>query len=163
MDASSEEILRYLKVWFSQFLRHPDSYFQAFFHGAYGWFYPFVDNAARYYDPGFIFTKPQICSQIDSAVSRWYDFFRQIPLLNLLQSIGFFTWSMFLSVAYLWKRNNRQMLLYFAPILLSLLICLAAPAFFQHARYGFPILFCMPLLIGCITKAPKNTDMLPVK
>ncbi len=155
MDASTEEILQYLKVWFTQFWRHPDAYFESFFHGAYGWFYPFVDNASKYYDPGFIFTKPQICVQIDQLVSWWYDAFRQIPVLNLLQSIGFFTWLMFISVAYLWKRGNKQQLLYFAPVLLSLLICIAAPAFFQHARYGFPILFCMPMLIGILI-APKK-------
>ena len=159
MDANSSDLLSYLKVWFSQFWRHPDAYFEAFFHGAYGWFYPFVDNAGKYYDPGFIFTKPAFASSIDKAVSWWYEAFRRIPVLNLLQSIGMFTWMMFFSISYLWKKNKRQYLLYFGPILLSLLICIAAPAFFQHARYGFPILFCMPFLIGrIIAPTTKSID-----
>ena len=157
-DASVSEIWNYLKVWFMQFWRHPDAYFEAFFHGAYGWFYPFADNASKYFDPGFIFTKPHFASVIDKGVSRWYDTFRKLPILSLLQNIGLYTWLMFLSVSYVWKKGHREKVLYFAPLLFSLLICLAAPAFFMHARYGFPLLFCMPLLIGVIT-APDSHNI----
>lgn len=158
MDASFSEIISYLNVWFAQFWRHPDAYFEAFFHGSFGWFYPFVDNASRYYDPGFIFSKPAFTAGIEEVVSRWYDFFRQIPLLNLLQNVGLYTWLMFASLSYAKRRNLMQRGIYFAPLLLSLMICLAAPAFFQHARYGFPILFCIPFLIGIIT-SPHNSNV----
>lgn len=156
MNASGNEIIAYLKVWFSQFWRHPDAYFEAFFHGSFGWFYPFVDNAERYYDPGFIFTNPTFTANMKHGVFWWYDTFRKIPGLNLLQNVGFYTWLMFTSISYILSRAKKQ-IIFFMPLLLVLLICLAAPAFFQHARYGFPILFCMPLLIGVIT-TPSDSN-----
>ena len=36
---TKEQLKNYFKVWFAQFCKHPDTYFQAFFNQTYGYFY----------------------------------------------------------------------------------------------------------------------------
>lgn len=152
--ASPQELAAYFKVWALQFAKHPDAYVQAAFQGAYGWFYPGVNNSIRYEGLLPIFYRPALLAGVERRLNGWYEFWDSIPLLGLLQNAGFYTWSLFVFIAFVRKKRKKAELVLCMPACVSLLICIASPAFFLHIRYAFPIMFTMPFLFGtlCINK-----------
>lgn len=149
-EASSEELAAYFKAWAAQFFKHPDTYVQAVFHGAYGWFYPGVNNSVRYEGLLPIFHRPVLLAGIERRLNGWYDFWDSLPLLGLLENAGFYTWSLFVFIAFAHRKGEGKGLVLSMPACISLLICIASPAFFLHIRYAFPIMFIMPFLFGTL-------------
>lgn len=149
-EASAEELAAYFKAWAAQFIKHPDTYVQAVFHGTYGWFYPGVNNSVRYEGLLPIFHRPALLAGIERRLNGWYDFWDSLPFLGLLENAGFYTWALFVFIAYAHGKKMGEGLVLSMPACISLLICIASPAFFLHIRYAFPIMFIMPFLFGTL-------------
>ena len=65
----------------------------------------------------------------------------------------------------LFKRNintitikNYKFLIVMFPIVLSLLIVIAAPAIMGFTRYAFPVIYSVPFLFGCAENRKYKND-----
>lgn len=146
-DASGADLVRYFKAWTVGLRKHPRVYMDAFLQHVYGWFYPGADNVIRYeVEPWYlaIFSIPPFMLRSREILKRLYEMNGRIPFLSLLENMGLFTWMLF----YLIFRKNvdRREKLLLVPLVLSLLICMASPAFYGHPRYGYPVLVSLPFI-----------------
>lgn len=149
-DAGAGELAAYFKVWFTCFFKHPAVYVEAFFVHVYGWFDPEVSNAIRYEAESDLFRQSGLFAGADKVLIFFYRFVEYIPFLALLENVGAYTWLLFiLAGAAIRKKSRKGILL--VPLFISLLICMAAPCFYLHPRYAFPIMFTIPFLYGILS------------
>lgn len=154
-SAGPAQLQAYLKAWFRGFLKHPGTYFEAFFLHVYGWFDPAVANSIRYeaesYEPirqGGLFPNAE-------KLLIFYYRFAGRTLAGFFENVGVAVWALFFLTFYQKRRGQRAAVRAGAPLWTSLLICMASPCFFGHPRYAFPILFTLPFLYGfTLTLAP---------
>jgi len=139
----------YIGIWFKDFFKHPVVYFEAFFAHIYGWFDPAIANAPRYEVEESVFGKGLSIPQ--KIVLFYYRFAERITPLNILQNVGIYTWILFVLLRIL-KDENRNIRCLTAPLVVSLLICMASPCFYGHPRYAFPYMFTLPFYYGFALK-----------
>lgn len=139
----------YLAIWLKDFFKHPVVYFEAFFAHVYGWFDPTIANAPRYEVEESIFGTGLSVPQ--KFVLFYYRFAERITPLNVLQNVGIYTWLLFILLRIL-KDENKNIRCLTAPLVVSLLICMASPCFYGHPRYAFPYMFTLPFYYGFAIK-----------
>ncbi len=139
----------YIGIWFKDFFKHPVVYFEAFFAHIYGWFDPTIANAPRYEVEESIFGTGLSVPQ--KIVFFYYRFAERITPLNVLQNVGIYTWLLFFLLRIL-KDANKNIRCLTAPLVVSLLICMASPCFYGHPRYAFPYMFTLPFYYGFALK-----------
>lgn len=156
-DASGKELLNYFRVWFRCFFKHPGVYSEAFFAHVYGWFTPSVKNGIRYeavYDKigqGLLFPSA------DKILIFYYRFAGCFTPLGILENTGLAVWALFFLTFYQKHRKQSAACCSGLPLWVSLLVCMASPCFFNHPRYAFPILFCLPFLYGFTLTQSENS------
>lgn len=163
-----EEFIKYINVWFKQFLKHPFCYMSATFNGIYGYFYP---EKGEYYGYGYqrdnfvegdyIF-HPDIqitfltsTTWIREILGRWGELIKTSALTSFLFHPGFYGF-IYISLLFLitiYKMKNI-IVLYLLPTL-SLLICCLSPLN-GGIRYLMPVICCLPLLIAVFIKTRKE-------
>ena len=146
-QVSGREILGYLRVWFTEFFKHPCVYAEAFLAHVYGWFDPQVNNAPRDEAEYDLFEKTGLFKTSEKVLLFSYRLADRITPLGLLQNVGAYTWAMLVLFSYT-RRKNQSMTALLTPLLVSLLICLASPCFYLHPRYAYPYMFTIPFLYG---------------
>jgi len=147
-DASTEDLLNYFKAWMIGLVKSPVVYLDAFFQHVYGWFYPGVVNVIRYDGTDDLITAPPFFTNIRGIIKQVYESLGHIPFLGVLENIGAYVWFLFWL---LFRQNNAgkaKWLLF--PLFLSLLICMASPAFYGHPRYAYPILISLPFVSAIV-------------
>lgn len=144
--ATAGELISYIKTWFTMGIRHPGIYMEAFLNHCYGWFDPGSNNWIRYEGRMPIFTTPKYLGTPDKIMYYVYNFLNRLPILGLLENVGIFVWGMLFATIHLIEKKEKKLLLAFVPLYVSLLVCIASPAFWLHPRYAFPIILCMPFL-----------------
>lgn len=151
-DSGRTNLASYFKVWAVDFFKHPAVYAEAFLVHVYGWFDPGVNNVIRYEahsELSELFRQGGLVSGADEALRLFYQFVEYIPFLAVLENVGVYTWLLFLLGGMVGSgRIKRGVLL--TPLFVSLLICMAAPCFYLHPRYAFPIMFSIPFLYGIL-------------
>lgn len=146
-DSGVEKLISYFKVWAAGFFKHPMVYLDAFFAHVYGWFDPGAVNSIRYEAESGLFRQGGLIPGMDKVLLFVYRFAGYVPFLAVLENVGVYTWLLLiLAGAALRGKLKRGVLL--APLFISLLICMAAPCFYLHPRYAFPIMFTIPFLYG---------------
>ncbi len=145
----------YLSVWFKDFFKHPEVYFEAFFAHIYGWFDPAIANAPRYEVEESAFGTGLSIPQ--KIVLFYYRFAERITPLNMLQNVGIYTWLLFILLRIL-KDENKNIRCLMAPLVVSLLICMASPCFYGHPRYAFPYMFTLPFYYGFALKKERANE-----
>lgn len=147
-DATTEELIQYLEVWFKGFFKHPAVYFEAFFSHVYGWFSPNISNAIRYEVQYDKIAQGALFQDADKVAVFLYRFAERISLLGILQNVGAAVWALFFYTNYHRRRKEKGLLVAGLPLWISLLVCMASPCFFGHPRYALPILLGVPFLFG---------------
>ena len=115
--ASDEDILSYFKTWLSMFAKHPVVYFEATLNNTYNYYY-FNDptnfmleyqNYTKYdmnrslnIDENTVF-----CDGFKKSILRWTDIVKDMPILNLLNRCGIYTWIIIIVTALLWRKKER--------------------------------------------------------
>lgn len=146
-DAGAVKLAAYFKVWLKGFFRHPAVYVEAFFAHVYGWFDPAVSNAIRYEAETDLFRQGGLIPGMDKVVLFAYRCAKYVPFLAVLENVGLYTWLLFI-LGRIAVRGKLKRGILLAPLFVSLLICMAAPCFYLHPRYAFPIMFTIPFLYG---------------
>lgn len=155
-QATSKEIGQYMQHWLCMFFKHPDAYVRAITDVCKDFFW----HVERTYD--FV-----PCSIQASGISKNYPglhmyntqptetrrAFREgmmavgeLPVIHLLFSYPFYTWSTAGCLALLLFRRRLAELVAFVPLFLSLCILIISPV--VQFRYCLPIVYAWPFLIG---------------
>ena len=146
-----EYISEYFRVWWKQFLKHPQTYVNATFNGTYG-YYAYKDqikNPCGYYGQPENFWKYQKKYQVhfknQFSIGRMaYEgtvdkLFIKGPLKILTQPM-LYNWAMILLLGYfLQDEKLRKYWVAFLPFMISFLICIASPVN-GDLRYMLPIM-----------------------
>ncbi len=155
-DATSEELLNYLSVWFKCFWKHPAVYFEAFFHHIYGWFSPNISNAIRYEIRYDLIDQGMLFKDAEKVVIFLYRFAERVSIIGILQNIGAAVWALFFYTNYHRRCKQKRVLMASLPLWVSLLVCMASPCFFGHPRYALPILLGLPFLYAFSLSGKKE-------
>ena len=153
---STEYLKKYFKVWFQQFLKHPDTYVQAFINHVYGYFYPdrkgygeylaifYIGNSEHWSD-GYLDIKYAVDdNNIRKMLEHSLYLMENIPGLSMFLSAGFHTYLLLGEVVYLWASRKKKEVLIMTPACMVLLICMASPVN-AYLRYVMPIIVTLPV------------------
>ena len=170
---SKKQYSEYLKVYISQFIRHPGCYFSAAFNQMYGYF--FIDKL-EFYQFGFslgnitkkdsIYTRKIVVvdnpntKNMKKVMSSYFRLWKTVPIFSILYHPSFYVWLIIFALTVLSKLNHRQYTFIFAVPLTVLLVCCFSPlngAF----RYSYPIVLTSFLLLpysAYYSKTTKNEN-----
>ena len=160
-----ENKMEFIGLWFKLFLKYPSVYFESFFIGSYGYWYPDETNwiAENWYEYGYNssveyqkspLVNLKIVERIKDDVNT-----RKIPIISILFSIGFFFWMLLFLLAYAIYNKRYQLVFIFLPILFLWLTTIASPVWCEY-RYIYSLFTTFPLLLAttlnCCTRKRNN-------
>ena len=167
-DATTGDLVNYLKVWFTQFFKHPNAYFQATFNNAYGYFYP--ESNARQYTTDFIIDAHGSINNTGNfnyhyieglrnarlSIKSITDIIQKLPVISWINNIALNVWIIIFILFYLIYTKKYRYIIYIMPFISIILVCIASPinAYF---RYTIPFVFAMPLTIAIFIDIIKNS------
>ena len=157
-DATDADRAAYRQVWMAQTLRHPVNALEAFVNLNYGWVYPGVTNPCWSYSPvadNDYVTRPAVLDRLETLLDK-ADFAFLLPVTSWFENLGFAAWSLLALGAWLSARRVKGMGGALSMQYLTLLMCLFGPVFFGHGRYGWPLLFCWPVLLAAAVFAARR-------
>lgn len=163
-SATREDTIKYLNVWWQQFLKHPMCYVEATVQQNILLIYPGYNNYAYYLScdkTGYSFQKVQLFhtpQKIALLQEKYFNFLVEchtIPVISLLNNMALYIMGMFCLLIFSWKRHNCKSMFFFIPLLLSVLIIIAAPCIRGHVRYAFPVIYTFPLILAEFTRIKK--------
>lgn len=162
-DSTPEEMSEYLKVWAKWLFIHPEIYFQATMNNCYGYFYPEAKSWIAYTEitpPGreYGLKSPKILSPIRNFVNAIPEIVREVPVLGLIESIGFYTWLLILSIAYLVYIEKKEYIIMYTSLIVLLLTCMLSPAN-TMMRYIYPMILCVPILVCYILHMQNEKEV----
>lgn len=157
-DPTKEQLENYLKVWFAQFCKHPDTYLQAFINQTYGYFYT---DRKEYFETPVVETligrERLPMEEFYMEVSFWpqlkggrtfliglVHLTVQFPLISLLYNAGFHGYLLVGCIVYLLASKKRKRILLLTPTILVFLVCLFSPVN-GYIRYMLPVMMMLPL------------------
>lgn len=152
---TKDELKKYFGVWYKGLLKHPDSYIQATINNVYGYFDPNTSNWYVYYrfdkrlsEEGNTFNYSYNNLKTSRNVLSSYALaFPYIPIIGVIVNIGFNVWLYMFMFIVLLKDKKYKYLIYLAPVISLVLVCIASPAN-TYFRYAMPYIFAMPVMIA---------------
>lgn len=159
-----EYIKPYLKVWALQFLKHPETYFQAFLNSAAGYL-SITGNSAVfgnyfYSDPSDPLGHSYTISGLSDARENIYNTvakLQNIPVIGIGYQTGLYTWIAMMLVWLAFYRKKYETFILLIPVIINILVCIASPVA-NCIRYALPTMACIPLCIAFSRKICYGTD-----
>ncbi len=154
-------VVPYFKVWFKQLLRHPLVYVEATLNNCYGFFHPNSREYIFWYttistNPDLVFQEIGGLMPLKVAARYLVMLFECFPLTLPLCNAGFHVWLALYLLCRALERKDTLLLVPFASILMSMLVCMACPVFFINGvRYALPIIYATPLLTALTLRSGK--------
>ncbi|MDO4258804.1 MAG: DUF6020 family protein [Actinomycetaceae bacterium] len=170
---------RYIALWFRLSSRHPATALEATLVGTRGYWYPgTVHTLGSTYDWDFMVgylemvdgvppaeldpkyaPEEQPISAVKNGVATLLNTaFREVPVLSVALSLGWWSWIILLISGALWVTGQREKGA--LPVLtlaaMVWITCLLSPVH-AEARYAYPLLLLIPVLLSCHT-APASSQ-----
>lgn len=163
-DADKEAIARYMGVWMKQFLRDPVCYVKA----------TFIQNALLFDPQTFnlaLFTgdsltdelkqllnagMPENIERLSEKEDQLRTFLFGLPMAVQLNTVGFYAIILVGACMISLKRRAKGMGIILTPQIMTIAVMIAGPCIQNQDRYGFPIIYLMPLALGCLAYAMKK-------
>lgn len=162
-ESTRDDLLRYFKVWFRMFWKHPDVYIQAYINNYYYNFYPgpilfypyyYKDSAEgmeylnRKMEPlGTDFHHPTALYNAAEQYETLRETLMYVPPIVLLMYSPTYTWTLLLLLLYgIYRKKPQALSLLMIPAFI-VCMCLVSPCNGYHFRYLYPIVFVFPMLI----------------
>ena len=154
-DATTEDLINYLKVWFKYLFKKPITYIEATINNVYGYFYP---DAQKWY---FYYKKYEVLNEVGldyhyvgpgilRAILMGYGFiFQYFPVIGLLTSIGFTTWIYIYLVGSLIESKKTKYIKLLIPAFLLILVCIVGPIN-TYYRYILPYSMSLPMILALL-------------
>ena len=163
-SATGDDLKQYLNVWWRQFLKHPTCYVKATVQQSIVLIYPGYNNYAYYlnsnadnyfYQKEQYFTTPRKIALLQQKYFKYLVGCHSVPIISLLNNMALYIMGMFCLLIFSWKKHNYSMF-FFIPLILSVLIIVAAPCIRWHVRYAFPVIYTFPLILAEFTRMRKE-------
>ena len=158
LDAGAKELLAYFGVWAKQLLRDPLCYAEATLIQNALLFDPQTRNVAFFDVPGLTdeaaqalgVSKPDVLWRLLSREMTMRELLFALPLYTQLTSVGFYAILM-LVVCVIARRERAggMGVMLTVPVMTAVMIVLG-PCLLWQDRYGFPIIYCMPLALAAL-------------
>lgn len=163
-DAALSDALPYLRVWAKQFLRDPVTHLQATFITNALLFDPQTYNLAIFEGTGLDdetaealgAVRPALCEELTEIEDRLHGLLNGMPLYLTLNTLGFYAILLLFAAAIALRRRAWEMLPFFLPLFLTVGIIVCGPCIQNQDRYGFPIVYCMPLVLACLRRSLRQ-------
>ena len=157
-DATREELLSYFGVWARQFLRDPACYVKATLIQNAPLFDPQFNNIIVFYPTGLTdeeeaalgIVEPDRTERMETVENQLHELLYGLPFYVQLNTFGFY--SILLVGACLiarreWVNGLGAVTL---PLLAAMVMVALGPCIECQDRYGFPIMYSMPLVLACL-------------
>lgn len=161
-EASSSDLLNYLKVYFHQFLKHPGIYLEALLANKYLYLFPSsqltsfdysyhystlkMENISNIQALHARFCRPEALQRIARRAEQIRESIFHLPVLNLSLSSAFYIWcAIALFFHYANRKDTAGFVLSFS-LLIQVLVIFAGPTNGNYFRYIYPIAFCLPFV-----------------
>ena len=165
LDATNEDLLRYLGVWAAQGMRHSESYLAS------------VMSIAGYYlapcgivnirmvtvdthmgdDNRYMLYNPDELDWLRNGLDEAYTIVAHIPGLDIpVLLVTYVFWLPAVLLLTMWRRRLRCGVL-FVPIAITVGFCVIAPVY--DARYCIPLLYMAPLLVCMVATLVRSGDL----
>lgn len=153
-----EDKIGLIKLYFKLALKFPGQTVYSFINNSYGYYYPdtvgwgvtyginelefkYSNNGENY----GLERKPIVNIPIIDKVNDFINV-RNIPLISMIASPGFYFWLMCLVMAFCIYTKKYKELIIYVPILSLWLTCLASPVFCEN-RYIYSLFMTLPILM----------------
>lgn len=157
---SAQDLKDYFGLWFRQLLRHPGNAVEATMNNAYGWFYQegyshnyMMTSQIDGQEVRWEIIQPERLAGVRQVAERTAKLLSRIPVVNWFENAGFVSWMTILLTAVWIGSGRKKYLLSAVPLLVALLVCIAAPTFNYQMRYIMPVLFCVPFYIPMVLQS----------
>lgn len=160
-DASGEDLQAYFKVWIKQFFRHPTSYIKATLNQNYFLFSPHEEVYAYeankrdtnseqserlFYNLGIHEAEGSVFQMFSKLQELYVKTVLVLPIWGMTSNIAVYNILLVYLLVFSIGRRFYRTLLAALPLLMSLLIVIAAPVVLP--RYAFPIMYPMPAVLA---------------
>jgi len=155
----SDYLKSYFTVWLGQFIKHPDTYIQAFLNHVYGYFYPnlhgyggylaifYIGNAEQWHD-GYLDIEYVIQNNnLRKLLENTLYLMEKTPIISMFLSAGLHTFLLLGEFTYLWCKRRKKEIAVLVPAFVVLLICMASPVN-AYLRYVMPIMVTLPVNVA---------------
>lgn len=148
---TAQDLADYLGVWFRQLLKHPGNAVQATMNNAYGWFYQegyahnyMMASQIEGHEVRWEIVQPAKLNGVRHVMERVAKLLSRIPVVNWFENAGIASWMTILLISFWAGAGKKHCILSAVPLILALLVCVAAPTFNDQMRYIMPVIFCVP-------------------
>ena len=148
---TAQDLADYLGVWFRQLLKHPGNAVQATMNNAYGWFYQegyahnyMMASQIEGHEVRWEIVQPAKLNGVRHVMERVAKLLSRIPVVNWFENAGIASWMTILLISFWAGAGKKRCILSAVPLILALLVCVAAPTFNDQMRYIMPVIFCVP-------------------
>lgn len=144
--------LKYLKLWLGLCIKHPAIAVESYLTSTLGYWYPGVEYwvTIDIIDENNLGIKNT--SIVPKSIRNRFSKIRNsdIPLIGFTRCIGFCLWIIFLLMYVAIKRNRKEVLYSFIPVVGIWITLLIATPVIAEFRYIYCAYLCLPVFIGLI-------------
>jgi len=163
---TSEALKQYFEVWLRQFARDPMCYVEATLIQNILLLDPQTKNLAIFSGTGFDeetkavlrIMEPDVFRGVQAMEEYLRDMLLTVPGMAQLNSLGFHCCVLLFVCLWSMKKRKKNMILMLLPMVISVLVIIAGPCIQNQDRYGFPIVYCMPLILACLSYELRNAN-----
>ncbi len=163
---SAGELADYFGVWLGQLIKHPGSALQAAMNNAYGWFYQegyahnyMMTSQIEGQEIRWEIVQPEKLAGVRHVMERTAKLLSRVPVLNWFENAGFVSWMTILLAAFFIGAGRKSYLLSMIPLMLALLVCIAAPTFNYQVRYIMPVIFSVPYFAPMAVQSIRSAEL----
>lgn len=173
-QVTKKELLQYFVVWVKMFFRHPDVYIKATMNQSYYLLYPFIENNMIFYETvppyGDYVLADELIGELGvSGVEALQNYrntlyalqlsFFSLPIIGMFSHPALYCILLIFLIVFAIYRKLWHLIVIMFPLVLSAVIVVLAPAIQLNARYAFPIIYAMPIIVAYYIYLEKpNSD-----
>lgn len=157
-EATREQWIEYFKVWLTQFMRHPATYFGATFNQNYFIIYPMQENIRLYpnayvdyfWDHDFLdkigVQKDMTFEKMNQTRLSYYQWLQVFPITGVMSCLGVYNILLLYLIVYAIHDKKKNYFGVVFPVIISNLVVIAGPCIYDNIRYALPIIYAMPVV-----------------
>ena len=169
-EATKEQWVEYFKVWFTQFLRHPATYFGATFNQNYFIIYPMQENIRLYpnayvdyfWDHDFMdkvgTQQVMTFDSVNETRLSYYKWLQVFPITGAMSCLGIYNTILLYLIIYAIHDKKKNYFGVIFPVIISDLVVIAGPCIYDNIRYALPVIYAMPVVIAYFMFIYKRND-----
>ena len=163
-DASMDDLKGYFKVWLKYFFKEPRCYMLATIEQNIYLIYPgfcnyryYVDDNANISDTHLFKSSERIKKNQKYYLNMMEDF-HSLPVFDFINNMAIYTILLLMIIVFALNEKKWDLLTLLIPLVLSVLVVVAAPCIKGHVRYMFPVIWSSPIWISAYRIIGKDKN-----